>query len=197
MRWTVVVPLKCGAERKTRLASVLSSAQRTSLTDAMATHVFSVLASTARVARLVCLAPRPFEARTASWWVDEGRGLNQELTAFRAAHRSESIAIVHGDLPLLREEDVRALFEAAERESAAIAPDRLRQGTNALALTPTASCVFSFGEGSFAVHRASISPAPAIVERVGLSHDIDTPQDVEAILGCGGSLDVELAQVKT
>lgn len=188
MNWTAVVPLKRGQERKTRLASALSLAAREALSDRMAAHVLSVLATTPGIVRVVCLSPRPFETLAVSWRADEGRGLNEELAAFRAAYPAEPLVIVHGDLPLLRAEDVAALLAAARTRGAAIAPDRFDQGTNALALTPDATGLFAFGAGSFSAHRASIAPSPATMVREGLACDVDTPEDLDLAIRRGADL---------
>ena len=61
----------------------------------------------------------------------------------------------------------------------AIAPDRHRLGTNALALRRAAQFTFAFGEASFARHRTA-APWSAVIERPGLRFDVDTPADLQA-----------------
>jgi len=188
MNWTAVVPLKCGPERKTRLAAALSPAEREALSDQMAEHVLTVLKATPQITIVLSLTPRPPHVADVLWIEDKGRGLNEELTALRATYGDAPLLIVHGDLPLLRVEDVSALLAAAEVQGAALAPDRLGQGTNALALMPTSTGPFVFGAGSCFAHRTSISPSPVIVVREGLSHDVDTPEDLDLVVRLGATL---------
>ncbi len=178
-RWTAVVPLKLGDERKSRLAARLPLAARVSLSEAMAARVLRCLGELAGLEACLLLAPMMVPGLTASWVRDEGRGLNAELDAVRARHKLGRLLVIHADLPLLQVEDVHALMEAAERAGAAIAPDRHRQGTNALALTPDAAAVrFAFGPQSFARHVQALGSAE-VVMREGLAFDLDTPDDLD------------------
>lgn len=184
MTWTAIVPLKLGAERKSRLARRLMPEERVRLSDEMAAHVLDCLARTPEVSRVVVLAPvRPADPACA-WIADLGRGLNAELEAARTDFAPASVLVVFGDLPLLRADDVSALLAEAERAGVALAPDRDRLGTNALALAQGRAFRFAFGEGSFARHCAQ-APDAAIVERQGLAHDVDTEEDLAAARAAG------------
>lgn len=178
MSWTALVPLKLGPERKSRLAHRLSQAGREELADAVATHVLSTLNEIAAISRVIVLAPRPFG--DAEWKKDEGRGLNAELSAIRA-EISGPLLVILGDLPLLAVQDVDALLAAATLTGVAIAPDRHGGGTNAIALADGRSFGFAFGPGSHALH----APGSTEVLRPGLSQDLDTPDDLDAIFAAG------------
>ena len=85
------------------------------------------------------------------------------------------------DLPLLTAADLEALCTAVSTDTIAIAPDRSRQGTNAIGLYSAAQLAFAFGPGSFAHHVngiRQIDKTAAIVERAGLAFDIDLPEDL-------------------
>jgi len=178
MSWTALVPLKLGPERKSRLADRFSQAERETLADAVAAHVLRTLASVRLIGWIIVLAPRPFG--DAEWRKDEGRGLNAELSAARAAI-SGLLLVIHGDLPLLSVQDVDALLAAAPATGVAIAPDRHGGGTNAIALVGGQSFCFAFGPGSHALH----APGSTEVVRPGLSHDLDTPDDLNALMAAG------------
>lgn len=184
MSWTAIVPLKLGAERKSRLARRLTPEARVRLSDAMAANVLACVAAAPGVSRLVTLSPMRGVDAAWVWRQDMGRGLNAELEAARADLRPGALAVVFGDLPLLRTEDVSALLAAAEGAGVAIAPDRLGQGTNALAIAEGRRFAFAFGEGSFVRHRGQ-APDAAIVARPGLAHDIDTAEDLDAAIAAG------------
>lgn len=181
MNWTALVPLKLGAQRKSRLAPGLAPAERERLSDTMAAHVLACLAATPRVSRNVTLAPAP--VGVGEWRADRGRGLNAELQAARADVPG-AVAVMFGDLPLLSRDDVDTLLDAAERTGIALAPDRHRRGVNALAIADDRALAFEFGEHSFAryLHQA---PDAAVVQRAGLMLDIDTAEDLEAAAAAG------------
>lgn len=179
MSWTAIVPLKLGPERKSRLAGRLSQAEREKLADAVAEHVLGALSEAAGIGRIIVLAPRPFG--DSEWRKDEGRGLNAELSAARAAIEGP-LLVIHGDLPLLSVQDVDALMAAAAATGVAIAPDRHGVGTNAIALAAgDQSFGFAFGPGSRALHAQGATE----VVRPGLSHDLDASDDLETILAAG------------
>ena len=176
--WTAILPLKLSADRKSRLAPVLSGEERQRLGDHMARHVISQLRAVAAVADIIMLSPRPIADWPVRHALDQGRGLNAELDALAATIPSH-ILIIHGDLPLVTAQDITALVDAAEAKGCAIAPDRHGQGTNALALcTRREGFSFAFGVDSFARHQNSLGDALATVQRTGLSCDIDTPDDL-------------------
>src|SRR3546814_20566370 len=94
---------------------------------------------------------------------------------------------IHGDLPLLVPEEIDALIQAAGG-GCALAPDRHGSGTNAIALMAAAPFEFAFGENSLALHRTTSGRRAAIVRRLGLSLDVDTPDDLDAAIAAGFSM---------
>ena len=96
------------------------------------------------------------------------------------------LAVLHGDLPTLSSDDIRALLAAVPRPAGvAIAPDRAGTGTNGLAMRPASAIPFRFGVGSFAAHAAATAEAGvsvAVVRRPGLAFDLDTPDDLTSWL---------------
>ena len=176
--WTAILPLKLSADRKSRLAPVLSGKERQRLGDQMACHVITELRAVVAIDDIIMLSPRPIADWPVRHALDQGRGLNTELDAL-AATVPNKILIIHGDLPLVTAQDITALVDAAEAKGCAIAPDRHGQGTNALALcTRREGFSFAFGVDSFARHQNSLGDALATVQRTGLSCDIDTPDDL-------------------
>jgi 2-phospho-L-lactate guanylyltransferase len=126
--------------------------------------------------------------------VQRGMGLNPGLDQARAAALADGVellGVLHGDLPNLSSDDVRALLAAAgETRAVAIAPDRGGTGTNGLALQPPEIIGFRFGAGSLAAHREEALAAgiePAMVQRAGLAFDLDTPQDLARWLELGSA----------
>lgn len=176
--WTAILPLKLSADRKSRLAPVLSGKERQRLGDQMACHVITELRAVVAIDDIIMLSPRPIADWPVRHALDQGRGLNAELDALAATIPSH-ILIIHGDLPLVTAYDIAALLDAADSSGSAIAPDRHGQGTNALAFRtrPNGLC-FAFGADSFARHQLRLGNVLAIIERTGLACDIDTPDDL-------------------
>lgn len=185
MNWTAVLPLRQGPEPKTRLSARLSAAERIALSRHMASAVLDALARCKAVENILLLSPEPPPAGMAgTWWRDEGRGLNAELDALRTAFIHRGLLVIHGDLPLVRVQDVDALIAGAEQAGCAIAPDRHGAGTNAIALAAGQPFHFAFGEGSLSRHRILL-PSAMPVERPGLAIDMDTPEDMETVTKTG------------
>lgn len=182
MIWTAVVPLKHRAERKTRLAGRRAPDTRARLADVMAMHAFNTLARADGIGQIVCLSPVPLMDGAIEWRPDHGRGLNAELRALRFDVRGP-LLVIHADLPLVSRVDVETLLGGAAGRSA-LAPDRHGAGTNAIALLPGQPLEFAFGTSSFLAHVAAM-PGCAIIERVGLGLDIDTPDDLDAARALG------------
>jgi 2-phospho-L-lactate/phosphoenolpyruvate guanylyltransferase len=179
--WTALVPVRFGDNSKTRLAEALDQNGRSKLVDGMAKHVLDVLGRCDRISRLVLLSPIRPQWWSGEWSKDAGRGLNAELTAWRATSVSP-LCIVHGDLPLLEDGDIIAILDRAELLGAAMAADLSKTGTNALALHDSRAFTFQFGPNSCERHAVHL-PAGAVLQRMGLSTDIDNPTDLEALVG--------------
>jgi 2-phospho-L-lactate guanylyltransferase len=184
MSWVAIAPLKQGVSQKSRLSQSLDPAQRAALTEVLFTRVLSALSANPAISQVIVLSPTDPMRPEASWAQDEGRGLNEELALQRARLVDRNVVVVHADLPFLEASDLSALLGAAEKSGVAIAPDKFDLGTNALAICAGLSIPFQFGADSFAKHRAA-APGAMIVRSRGLSHDVDTPDDLRAALQSG------------
>ena len=191
-----VVPIRSLTGGKTRLAGVLSPAERATLirrmlhgvvraaTDSNAVKsVIVVSPDEAALAFAATLDPRVATVRQA----DEHPGLLPALDqgrAFAQAAGYAGLLVLFGDLPLLDGGDVRNLLR--RDAPVVIAPDRHGAGTNALLLRLGASADdgqfrFQFGDGSYArhvaeAHRLGLDVAAAFTP--GTAFDLDTPQDL-------------------
>lgn len=177
--WTAVIPFKGRAARKTRLAGIFSEEQRDRLSQAMFDRTCAVLAGCDAVGEIAVLSdirPPAWRGRLIS---DAGRGLNAELNSVAGDLVTQCLLVIHADLPLLEPQDIGELLEAAGRASMAIAPDHLGTGTNAIALVDPAGFAFHFGPHSRTKHVEAGQDNAAIVDRMGLSLDIDTPEDYD------------------
>ena len=192
MRTIAIVPVKALTEAKTRLAAVLSPAERAALTLRTLRGVLAALDMPGIDLRLVVSPDETVlaEARAAGALAlrQQGGGLNEGLEQARAeaiARGAGAILIVLGDLPLLAHDDVGTLLDLAERPAIAIfAPDRHGTGTNALLLCPPTALPFAFGAGSLARHRAAAAARGLLIryyDAAGTALDLDTPDDLAAL----------------
>jgi 2-phospho-L-lactate guanylyltransferase len=172
MSWTAIVPVKQGSARKSRLADLLSPKDRNRLSETLVAHVLDALRAAPSIGRIIILSSAPHR-EAAEWHRDLGRGMNAELAAMPLMRR---LLVVHGDLPLVTSADIEALIDAAGK-GIAIAPDRHRSGTNALAIAD-GPFAFAFGEDSCRRHVAAAGDQAVLLDRPGLSIDIDTPDDL-------------------
>ena len=191
-RVRIIVPHRGLAASKTRLAPVLAPEERVTLGRELLQRVLRVAREA--VEDVVVISPSAelitvVEPIGAMLVVQRGMGLNAGLDQARADALAAGIGllgVLHGDLPNLRADDVRALLAAAPTpRGVAIAPDRSGSGTNGLALRPPAVMPFAFGIGSFEAHTAAAGGAAVIVNRPGLEFDLDTPADLARWLEMG------------
>ncbi len=184
--WTAIVPIKPLGDRKTRLAGYLTARDRAYLSETLFAGVIGTLQASPEVARILVVAKRPPdvcgpEDNVVEWVVDRGKGLNAALEDARLVAGDGRQLILHADLPLVAPADIAALLAAAG-DDIAIAPDRRRIGTNALAIGAGRRIVLRFGDNSFASHRDQYPNAAILSGRPGLEIDIDAPADyVEAL----------------
>ena len=194
-----VVPVKCVAEAKQRLATALAPAERRRLVLAMLGDVLEILSKDTGIARTLVVTRDEDVATLArskgavSIAEPSDSDLNGAIAfGLEAASKGGAARalIVPGDVPLAAPEDFAAVLAAAEgAEWASIAPDAESEGTNALLVPLPAPFAASFGLGSFERHRGLARKAGIrleVVRREGLGADIDTPADLGALRGRTG-----------
>ena len=168
-----VVPLKA-TEAKSRLAGVLDAAGRDALARQMLEHVLATL----REAGL-----RDVEVANAE------QELNADVTAAARSVQDRGateLLLVMADLPYLAASDIAAMVEAS-RKSPVVIAEAKDGGTNALLLRPPTVLEFAFATARpsaqfHADHARSVGIEPQFVRRPGLARDIDTPDDLAALV---------------
>ncbi len=190
--WSVVLPLKGGPRAKSRLGgpSRLARAIALDCLDA-------VLAASAVVDVVVVTTDPDLSTRAGAAGARirpesiPGSGLGAAITDGLAAVAGPC-AVLLGDLPALRPDDLTAALErAAEGLSAepgppemVFVPDAEGTGTVLLAALDPAAMRPAFGPGSAAAHRAA-GAVPLGLDRPRLRRDVDTPADLRAALALG------------
>ncbi len=200
-----VVPVKDLERAKRRLTGALDPAARRGLSLAMLADVLDALDATpgldattgldgiavvSRDADVAALARR----RGLRVIPETGAGLNAAVAQAANVLSAEGCArvlVMPADLPLAAPEEIaRILAALTETPGLALVPDRHGVGTNALACSPPHAIAPSFGAGSFARHLQAARNAgiPATVLRLpGLGLDIDTPEDLRALMETPGA----------
>jgi 2-phospho-L-lactate guanylyltransferase len=182
--WRALVPIKQGANGKSRLASAMSHEERDALALRMALHVLAELAKCGSITEIAILSTYCPEWWGGAWVEDRGAGLNAEIAGWRRSIGAAPVLIVHADLPLLRASEIDELLEVAAAEGIALATDRAGEGTNALAIADGRAFDFRFGPNS-RLHHAEQAPGLAVLDLPGLTADIDTPEDLAFVRAHG------------
>ncbi len=191
-----IVPIKPMRLGKSRLARVLSEEERAELNRQLLVHTVKTLKSVPELEKVLVVSrdqsalalARRHGARTVQ--EDEGSQLNIALARATYVARSfntHGVLVLPADLPFITAEDIRRLLEAAhDPPVVVIAPDRKREGTNALLISPPGLIEYEFGPGSFARHCARAREAGArleVCELPSLAVDLDWPEDLHLLDG--------------
>lgn len=186
----VAVPVKPFGVAKARLAPILDAAARRRLGPTVVAHTLE--AATQAGGRVAVVTADADVARWAKGQGVEvvpeappGSGLNRAAQAAVAvASRLEMPwAIVHADLPLLRPDDLVAVFDALSTGHVALAPSHDR-GSNVVAAALD-RFPFSYGPDSFGRHltaAARLQLPVRVLVRTRLALDLDGPDDLRSVL---------------
>jgi 2-phospho-L-lactate guanylyltransferase len=187
-----IVPVKPLRRGKSRLSGVLSEDERTALNQSMLVNTIKTLKAVPEIDTILVVSRDPsalslareYDARTV---LEDG---SPELnTALRRAslvaqtYQAHEILVLPADLPLIKPQDVRDFIaHSGNPPEVIIAPDRRKDGTNALYINPANLIDFRYGEGSFKIHVEQAKKANArieIMELAAFALDLDLPEDLE------------------
>lgn len=191
----VVIPAKPLDLALSRLARVLSPSQRRAVQVAMLTDVIRAgVGFSQRV--IIVSADEQVEAMARQWGAQvvpdavPAEGIDAAVARGLEATPGEAALVVMGDLPLVTGDDLHAVANALGPNvpgiACAISADGT--GTNALYLRPPDVVATGFGEGSLTRHvdaAAAAGVAAVAVAVPGLVRDIDTPEDLLALIRSG------------
>jgi 2-phospho-L-lactate guanylyltransferase len=179
-----VLPVKSFALGKGRMAGDLTEAFRIRLGKVMAENTAAKAAEAGMIPLLVA-----GDSDVAEWAIgaglasipDPGTGLDDAArTGVTWARQARcDWVVLHTDLPLVTEGELRLLANAIEEGAGVIAPSA-DGGTSALAAQDEVD--FRYGPGSFHRHLALL-PGSLIVATTGLLHDVDSVRDMESAQG--------------
>jgi 2-phospho-L-lactate guanylyltransferase len=189
-----IVPVKPLRYGKSRLAEVLTPDERLDLNRRMLVHTLDTLAAVPEIEHVLVISrdqaalalAREHGART----VQENNSPHLNIALTRATvvaknYATRGVLIVPADLPLISTEDVRVMLErAVDPPVVVVAPDRRRDGTNALLVCPAGIIEYEYGPNSFQRHCELARRAGArleICELPSLALDMDLPEDLELV----------------
>lgn len=189
-----IVPVKPLRRGKSRLAGVLTQEERLGLNSQMLIHTVDILRDIPEIEQVLVVSrdqaalslARTHGART----VQENGAPELNIALTRATMVAQSYAtrgvlIIPSDLPMITKEDVYAMLERVQDPPVVVvAPDRKKEGTNALLVCPVGLIEYDYGPNSFERHCQSARRAGArleICELPSLALDMDMPEDLELV----------------
>ena len=190
-----IVPVKPLRRGKSRLADALNEDERAALNSHLLEHTLKVLKKISRIDAVLVISRDPkvmaiahdYNARTIM--EDGSADLNialQRATAVAKIYTTNGVLILPADLPLITKEDIEKLINTAEghQRVVVITPDRRREGTNALLVSPAGIIDYDYGENSFERHCERAKNAGAhleVCELPSIELDLDLPEDLELV----------------
>ena len=188
-QWTMLVPVKGGTGAKSRLPERVRGTRRADLARALAHDTIAAICAAPSVGRVVVIAGGPDVADTLGALASlvtvveqpEGARLNEAI-----AHAAKGVqgptAVILGDVPAARPEDIEAALADAAALTWAVVADADGTGTTMLAafdgvLAPR------FGPGSLARHVAAGYSPLAVAP--SLRADVDTDADLTSAVALG------------
>jgi len=190
MNLWALVPIKPFHAAKTRLRSVLSDSERLEMSKALFQKTMLVLEQVEGIVGIAVVSAERVACsafQKPCLWIEEAGvyGLNAALHLATIALQSagaEGLLIIPADLPLLDKDSIENMIQRATiGDGMVIAPDRRRDGTNALLVKPPGLITYAFGAHSFARHVMAAQKNnidPCIVENEILALDLDIPEDL-------------------
>ncbi len=188
--WAIVPvkPLRLG---KSRLSGVLSDSERTVLNRIFLEQTLDVLRNTSVITQTLVVSRDPaalaiareYGARTV---LEDGTpNLNSALTRatiLAKNYATRGVLVLPADLPLITTDDLLDFLGHVNKSPCVvITPDRNKNGTNALLMSPGGLINYVFGQGSFDRHCELAKNAGArleIVRNNNIELDLDTPDDL-------------------
>jgi len=195
-----VIALKAPVGAKQRLAGVLTQSQRRLVALALGARCLRCAMRTWPTGRVVVVGAGEEVAELAARHgvgavlSDPGSGQSAAVAIgarWVVGQGLDRLVTVAGDLPDVREDDLRWLRRLAEDlggPGVVAVPDTAGTGTNALVVRPATADVLAFGPDSIARHRAramALGLPFSVAGRPTLARDCDRPEDLRAILAGG------------
>ncbi len=193
------MPVKTFEGAKQRLASVLSPAERSTLSETMLEDVLEALARWKDCPPVVVVTGEPRALRLAQKFSFEvmddpaNAGESEAIAMASVVCNSRAVSgtlVLPGDIPLLKASELASIFAAAPQQGTVLVPSFNGSGTNAALRRPADLFPLRFGEPSFERHiRAACATRGLCVtlQLPSIALDVDTPADLALLLSAEGS----------
>ncbi|MBE2222806.1 MAG: 2-phospho-L-lactate guanylyltransferase [Anaerolineae bacterium] len=185
-----ILPVKPLSQSKTRLAHILSPAERADLTQQLLEHTLQVLQQVPAIAQTLVVSRDAAVLHTAQRYhtdtFTEHEPFHLKTAVTQAAKYAtlqgvNSILIIPADLPFLQAYEIQNILnEISTAENCIICPDEKQNGTNALMLPPSINFRFQYGPGSYQKHLAEAQRLKITIKSIttpGICFDLDTEAD--------------------
>jgi 2-phospho-L-lactate guanylyltransferase len=189
-----IVPVKPLRRGKSRLSEVLSEEERLGLNSQLLIHTIDTLREIPEIEQVLVVSrdqaalslARAHGART----VQENGAPELNVALTRATivakqYATRGVLIIPSDLPMISREDISTMLDMVKDPPVVVvAPDRKKEGTNALLVCPVGLIEYDYGPNSFERHCLSAKEAGArleICELASLALDMDVPEDLELV----------------
>lgn len=179
VRWSVIVPVKGTGQAKSRLGASAD------LAEAIALDSVDAVLRTASVERVVVVtsteAAPLFEELGAGVVLDAGEGLNAACRQGIDAVDGGAVAVLLGDVPSLRPDELELALELAEHSPKSFVADADNDGTVLLAALNGSAHSPAFGAHSRDAHLAAGYVELGVPRDSGLRRDVDTSEQLLGI----------------
>lgn len=189
-----IVPVKPLRRGKSRLAEVLSEEERLGLNSQLLIHTVDILREIPEIEQVLVVSRDPAALSLArahgARTVQENGAPELNIALTRATivakqYATRGILIIPSDLPMISKEDISAMLDMVKNPPVVVvAPDRKKEGTNALLVCPVGLIEYDYGPDSFRRHCEAAEEAGArleICELPSLALDMDVPEDLELV----------------
>ena len=194
MAFWAIIPVKPLRRGKSRLSEVFTTEERVELNRQLLENTINTLNSITEIEHVLVVSrdqsalslAREKGAKT----VQENGDPELNIALTRATivaktYSTRGVLIIPADLPLITPEDIYALLaKGADPPVVVVAPDRHRNGTNGLLVSPAGLIDYEYGPDSFQKHcqrAVDVGARLEVCELPSLELDIDIPDDLVAL----------------
>jgi 2-phospho-L-lactate guanylyltransferase len=173
-RWTVIIPVKPAATRKSRLGL------GPELAEAIALDTVAAVVGCSAVDRVIVVTADPAFRPAGADIISEAApaGITAAIRAGAADAGAGARAALLGDLPSLRSEDLVVALRLAAEHPRAFVPDHEGVGTTLVTAAPGVELVTAFGAESAERHR-ELGLVELVLSESTVSMDVDTREQLE------------------
>lgn len=197
MTTTAVIPIKQLSNAKQRLSGLLDPAERQGLFAAMVQDVLTAVEACAAIDQVLVVTDDDEVAELARSYgarimpEPPQPGLIEAVTQAGRQLATEGIRVMvflPGDVPLVSADELAVVLEGmgvSDQPEFLIVPAADLGGSNCVVVSPPDCMTFGFGEDSFRRHIGLAKERginPMVAKLPGLGLDVDTPEDLEALM---------------